>query len=61
MTYKKRNESIADSSISAILNHLECIAAHRRIRLYYLVKAASWGDEDANANIDIRCCVTDII
>lgn len=50
---------MADSPTTDILNNPECIAAHRRIRLYYLEKAASWGDEDAN--IDLRCCVTDII
>jgi len=59
MTYKKCNKSRADFFIDEILSSPECIAAHRRIRLYYLEKAASWGDEDAN--IDLRCCVTDII
>ncbi len=52
MTYNKRKKSIADSSIAEILNSPESVAAHRRIRLYYLERAASCGDEDAKREID---------
>lgn len=53
MPYKKRNKSLADSSIADILNSPECVAAHRRIRLYYLERGASGGDEDAQREIEM--------